>query len=311
MDVIKGSVDEAAKAFEAILNPPKETQPPKEQPTATPEEEVVETVDEQVTESPESQEAVTPEPEGQTYTVKVDGEEVAVTLDELLKGYSRTSYFHKKLSEIDRQKKELEAEFHQVREERQHFASLLPQLKAELETGDKEPDWQKLLDEDPIEFVKQEALWRQKKEKRERLLQEQSRLVQAQQQEQQKILNQRLQQEAERLSQAIPEWKDAKVAQEEKAGIMEYGVALGYAPEEMAQVYDHRAVILLRKAMLYDQAQSKMKTLKSNPSVVKAAKAGAPPPERNVGFEKARKEFTGKPTIGNAAKAIERLLSSR
>ncbi len=281
MDVVKGSVQEAASAFEALLAP-KDTQPPESEATTTPQD-VVETVEEQVTESPD-QETVTPEPETQTFTVKVDGEDVTVPLDELLKGYSRTSYFHKKLSEIDRQKKELEAEFLAVKEERQHFASLLPQLKAELETGEKEPDWQKLLDEDPIEYVKQEAIWRQKREKRDRLLQEQSRLVQAHQVEQQKLIQQKLQQEAEKLSSAIPEWKDAKVAQDEKAGIMDYGVALGYSPDEMAQVYDHRAVILLRKAMLYDQAQSKVKTLKSNISFVKSAKPGGPPPDRNVGF---------------------------
>ena len=309
MDVVKGGVQEAANAFQTILDS-KDTQPPESEATTTPED-VVETVEEQVTESPEASETVTPEPETQTFTVKVDGEDVSVPLDELLKGYSRTSYFHKKLSEVDRQRKELEAEFLAVKEERQHFASLLPQLKAELENGEKEPDWQKLLDEDPIEYVKQEAIWRQKRDKRDRLLQEQSRLVQAQQAEQQKVIQQKLQQEAERLSSAIPEWKDAKVAQDEKAGIMDYGVALGYSPDEMAQVYDHRAVILLRKAMLYDQAQSKMKTLKSSTSTVKSAKAGVPPPERNVGFEKAKKTFSANPSVRNAASALERLLSHR
>lgn len=309
MDVVKGGVQEAANAFQAILDS-KDTQPPESEAVAT-QEDAPETVEEQVTESPEASETVTPEPETQTFTVKVDGEDVSVPLDELLKGYSRTSYFHKKLSEVDRQRKELEAEFLAVKEERQHFASLLPQLKAELENGEKEPDWQKLLDEDPIEYVKQEAIWRQKRDKRDRLLQEQSRLVQAQQAEQQKVIQQKLQQEAERLSSAIPEWKDAKVAQDEKAGIMDYGVALGYSPDEMAQVYDHRAVILLRKAMLYDQAQSKMKTLKSSTSSVKSAKAGVPPPERNVGFEKAKKTFSANPSVRNAASALERLLSHR
>lgn len=308
MDVVKGGLNEAAKSLEALLAP-KDTQPPEEKAEAT--NEVSEVVDEQVTESPESPETATPEPEDQTFSVKVDGEEVSVTLDELLKGYSRTSYFHKKLSEIDRQKKELEAEFNQVREERQHFANLLPQLKAELEGTDQEPDWKKLLEEDPIEFVKQEALWRQKKEKRQTLLQEQARLVQSQQAEHQRFIQQRLQQESEKLSSAIPEWKDAKVAADEKAGIMEYGVTLGYAPEEMAQVYDHRAVVLLRKAMLYDQAQAKMKTIKSNPPAVKSAKPGTPPPQRNVGFQKAKQAFQAKPNVRNAASAIERLLSNR
>jgi hypothetical protein len=310
MDVIKGSVQEAANAFDAMLAP-KDTQPPESEATATPEQEVVETVEDQVTESPELEGTVTPEPETQTYTVKVDGEDVSVPLDELLKGYSRTSYFHKKLSEIDRTKKELEAEFQAVRQERQQFASMLPQLQAELDTGDPEPDWKKLLDEDPIEFVKQEALWRQKKEKRQMLLNQQARLVQAQQIEQQKTLQQRLSQEAERLSTSIPEWKDEKIAQEEKAGIMDYGIQLGYSPEDMAQVYDHRAVILLRKAMLYDKAQTKMKTLKSTVSTVKSSKPGTPPPDRNVGFDKAKKTFDAAPNVKNAAAALERLLSQR
>jgi hypothetical protein len=306
MDVVKGGVQEAASALQSLLDS-KDT-PITESEPAT---EVAETVEEQVTESPEASETVTPEPETQTFTVKVDGEDLSVPLDELLKGYSRTSYFHKKLSEVDRQRKELEAEFLAVKEERQHFASLLPQLKAELETGEKEPEWQKLLDEDPIEYVKQEAIWRQKKEKRDRLLQEQSRLIQAQQFEQQKQIQQKIQSEVERLTTVIPEWKDQKIAAEEKAAIMDFGVSIGYSPDEMNQIYDHRAVMLLRDAMLYRSGQAKLKTLKSSPSVVKSAKAGVPPPERNAGFEKAKKTFSANPSVRNAAAALERLLPHR
>ena len=96
MDVIKGSVQEAANSLQNLLNP-QETQNPEDAPAENPEESAVEEVSAENNEPTEA-EAPAQAQEEQTYSVKVDGEEVSVTLDELLKGYSRTSYFHKKLS---------------------------------------------------------------------------------------------------------------------------------------------------------------------------------------------------------------------
>lgn len=308
MDVVKGGVQEAANAIRDLLNPT-ETQKPESAPTETPETESV--VEETSTENNEPTDVEVPaqEPEPQTFTIKVDGEDVTVTLDEALKGYSRTSYFHKKLSELDRQKKEIEAERNSVLEERSHLAQLLPQLKAELEKGEQPPDWDALFRDDPIEFVRQRELWRSKEERKQTLLQEQARLVQAQQAEQQKAMQAKVQREAELLLQAIPEWKNPEVAAKEKADILEYGISLGYSPEEMSQVFDHRAVTLLRKARAYDEARSKMSTLKPTAPAVKGAKPGNIPPPRNTEFDKARKSFSSQPTVRNAAKAIERLIS--
>lgn len=310
MDVVKGGVNEAAVAIQNLLNPT-ETQKPESTPTETPETESV--VEETSTENnePETVEAPAPETEQQTYTVKVDGEEISVTLDELRKGYSRTEYFHRKLSEIDLRKKEAEAEINAIKEERSHLAQLLPQLQAELEKGEKEPDWESLFKDDPIEFVRQEALWRQKKEKHQRILQEQARLVQLNQQEQQKLMQAQVQREAELLHKAIPEWKDPVIMQKEKADILEYALGLGYSQDEMNQVIDHRAVVLLRKARAYDEAKSKMSNLKPTAPPVKGAKPGNIPPPKNTEFEKAKQSFRTAPTVRNAAQAIERLISPR
>lgn len=310
MDVIKGSVQEAANSLQTLLNP-QETQKPEDKPAETPE---MESAAEEVSaenNEPTDAEAPAQAQEEQTYSVKVDGEEVSVTLDELLKGYSRTSYFHKKLSEIDLIKKEIESERQSIVQERDHLAQLLPQLKAELEKGEPEPNWEQLFKEDPIEFVRQEALWRQKKEKRQMLLQEQARLVQQQQMEQQKAIQKRIQDEAEKLAKAIPEWKNPEVASREKAEILEYGISLGYSPEEMAQVYDHRAVILMKKAMAYDAAKTKVKDLKANGPKVRSAAPGTTTTPKNTEFQKAQKSFAQQPTLRNAAAAIDRLLNSR
>jgi len=306
MDVVKGGVQEAATKLESLLNP-KDTQEEESKPVETPEEESIEAAETDGNE-PESVEAEAPEAEPQTFSVKVDGEEVSVTLDELMKGYSRTSYFHKKLSELDRERKSLESEIGEIRAERERLSRMLPELEAELEKGNEEPDWDKLFNEDPIEFVRQEALWRTKKEKREKLLQERQRLIQSQQAEQMKAIQKRVQEEGERLLTVLPEWKNPETAAEEKAKLLEYGLSVGYSENDLAQLYDHRAVVLLHKARLYDEGQSKFKTLQAKPAAVKPAKAGNIPPQRNTHFDKAKKTFKSQPTVRNAAVAIERLI---
>lgn len=307
MDVVKGGVQEAAAKLESLLAP-KDTQEPESEPTETSEPVASVEAEGDVTE-PESPEAEAPEAEPQTYTVKVDGQEESVTLDELLKGYSRTSYFHKKLSELDRERKDLEGQIGEIQAERARLSQLLPELQAELEKGEQEPDWDKLFNEDPIEFVRQEALWRTKKEKRERLLQEQRRLNEAKQAEFQRVVAQKVKEENSRLLEALPEWKNGDTASAEKAKLLEYGLGMGYSEQELSQLYDHRAVLLLHKARLYDEGQSKVRNLQAKPTPVKPAKAGNIPSQRNTGFDKAKKQFSNQPTVRNAAAAIERLIS--
>jgi len=62
------------------------------------------------------------------------------------------------------------------------------------------------------------------------------------------------------LLDALPEWKDAKKAQAEKEKIASFASSLGYSDEELAQIYDYRAVVALRKAALYDEMMSKAKS---------------------------------------------------
>jgi hypothetical protein len=65
-----------------------------------------ETSEEQSGEEEEPEEQEQP----QTFTVKVDGKEVAVTLDELQKGYSRTQDYTRKTQQIAEVRKQVEQE---------------------------------------------------------------------------------------------------------------------------------------------------------------------------------------------------------
>jgi len=67
------------------------------------------------------------------FTVKVDGKEVEVTLDELQKGYSRTQDYTRKTQQIAEIRKQVEAETEAVRAERAQYAQMLGALQAQLQ----------------------------------------------------------------------------------------------------------------------------------------------------------------------------------
>ena len=116
-----------------------------------------ETDSEQSEEDGDSEEEQQP----QVFTVKVDGKEVEVTLDELQKGYSRTQDYTRKTQQIAEVRKQTEAELQAVRAEREQYAQLLSALEAQVQQATQPNiDWDRLYQEDPIEWVRQRELMR-------------------------------------------------------------------------------------------------------------------------------------------------------
>lgn len=266
-----------------------------------------ETTEEQSEDSDETEEEEQP----QVFTVKVDGKEVEVTLDELQKGYSRTQDYTRKTQQIAETRKAVEAEAAAIRAEREQYAQLLGALQQQLESVDEQPiDWDRLYTEDPIEWVRQRELSRDKQEKKLAIQSEQQRLSQLTQQQRTEELKATLAKESEALIQAVPEWKDEKKAKAEKALLIEFGQKVGYSEDELKNVFDHRAVITLRKAALYDQMMSKRKDIKpvvnNGPRPVKPSAAGRVSSTTEGTRAKQRLAKTGR--VDDAARAIEHLL---
>jgi hypothetical protein len=266
-----------------------------------------ETKDEQSEDSDETEEDEQP----QVFTVKVDGKEVEVTLDELQKGYSRTQDYTRKTQQIAEARKAVEAETAAIRAEREQYAQLLGALQQQLETAGEQPiDWDRLYAEDPIEWVRQRELARDKQERKAAIQSEQQRLSQLTVQQQTEEMKAKLAQEQELLISAVPEWKDPQKAKAEKALLVEFGRKIGFSEDELKNVYDHRAVIALRKAALYDQMVSKRKDIKpvvnNGPRPVKPSAAGRVSSTTEGTRAKQRLAKTGR--VDDAAKAIELLL---
>ncbi|CAB4214061.1 hypothetical protein UFOVP1466_20 [uncultured Caudovirales phage] len=265
-----------------------------------------ETSEEQSEEEEEQEEQEQP----QTFTVKVDGKEVSVTLDELQKGYSRTQDYTRKTQQIAEVRKQAEQETQAVRAEREQYAQLLGALQAQLQSSEPQVDLERLYHEDPIEWVRQKEVMRERQEKLGAIQSEQQRLSQVAQYEQQRAMEAQLASQQEALLAALPEWKDSKKAKAEKALVIESAKAAGFTDEDLKSVYDHRLVLLLRKAALFDQMVSKRQGIKpvvnNGPRTAKPGAAGRVSTTTESTRAKQRLAKTGR--IDDAASAIELLL---
>ena len=229
------------------------------------EDEVVAT-DEVEDEAEESEEVEGESEPVKVYKVKIDGEEVEVPEDELLRGYSRTQDYTKKTQALAEQRKAAEAEYEAIRGERQQYAQLLGQLSAKLEQAPVVDD--SLQYTDPIAYAQQVSEYYKWESQRNAVAQEQQRLTQLQQQEQAAQTQKYLQQQQELLTTLIPDWVDADVAKAEKAKIRDVAKQYGYGDEELAQLYDARAVALMRDAMKYRDLVAKRQEVKPQASPV-------------------------------------------
>ena len=315
---------DAASAISAMLAPEQgqaelgETQPVEESEeeteTAASEDndsDVEDASDEETSEEQSGEEEETEEGEQpQTFTVKVDGKEVSVTLDELQKGYSRTQDYTRKTQQIAEVRKQAEQETHAVRAEREQYAQLLGALQAQLQSSEPQVDLERLYHEDPIEWVRQKEVMRERQEKLGAIQSEQQRLSQVSQYEQQRAMEAQLASQQEALLAALPDWKDPKKAKAEKALVIESAKAAGFTDEDLKSVYDHRLVLLLRKAALFDQMVSKRQGIKpvvnNGPRTAKPGAAGRVSTTTESVRAKQRLAKTGR--IDDAASAIEHLL---
>lgn len=261
-------------------------------------------------EQSEDEEEPKEEEQPQTFTVKVDGKDVYVTLEELQKGYSRTQDYTRKTQQIAEVRKQVEAETQAVRAERAQYAQLLSALQAQLQATEPQVDLDRLYNEDPIEWVRQKEILRERQEKAYAIQAEQQRLAQLSQQEQQQAMEQQLIAQKDALLAALPEWKDPKKAKAEKALVVETAKSVGFTEDDLKQVYDHRLVLLLRKAGLYDQMMSKRQGIKpvvsNGPRPAKPGAAGRVSTTTESTRAKQRLAKTGR--IDDAASAIELLL---
>ena len=298
-------------AFEALLagNPPPEEQPIQEEPQGE-EPEALEAEDSgEIEEEYQAEALEEPEPQAETFNIKVNGQEVPVTLDELKAGYSRQSDYTQKTMQIAEERKALEAD-------RQNLQALINDYQNALQSPmpamepPVRPD-AKLWDEDPIEAMRQTELYRQKMEDFQAESAKHQHLQQQAMVEKQKQMQEALNQQQVALKERIPEWQNEETATKEKAEIRRFGLSMGFTENELAQIYDSRAVQVLRDAMRYNQLQTKRGKVKQAPQG-KSLAPGTPTPgePQQLRKGKAMKRLAQTGHIKDAQAVFEQILGT-
>ena len=284
-----GSLWEAQAALLKMTEPEGETPETEEAEPAEEEESQPIEEDESLEEESEEESPDTDEEaeEDLLYAVTVNGEEQEVSLDELMKGYSRQSDYTRKTQEVSEQRKEFDAmkqnmaqEYQQIQAERQQYTQALQSLMEGSMAGiDKfaNVDWEVLKETDPIEYVTRKEEFREAQEKVQNLQREQHVAQQRHHAQSQHEHRQMLQQETTALVTALPEWGDPSKQPDIAKNIRSYATENGFTKEELDSLVDHRSILVLLKAQKYDQLQNsdvRGKKLKNKPRVIRSGTGG-------------------------------------
>ena len=188
-----------------------------------------------------------------TYKVKVAGQELDVTLEELKNGYSRDADYRRKTEELSYDKKQFMSE---SEKQRQNYSSklneanqLLSVAQQQLQTEINSADLEKLYEEDPTEAARIEHRLRRKQEKL-------NQAMEKTQSEQRKQFESFLSDQKKQLASKMPEFSDPTKASQLASSMKTTLNNYGFNDQEISQVYDHRIVMLVNDAMKYRNMQN-------------------------------------------------------
>jgi len=302
--------DEQSVEAEAVTEQPEVSEPEYEEVEAVAETEEYEGEDVE----DDTEESDEPE-QPSVYTVKVDGEEYEVTLDELRSGYSRQQHFTKRSQELAEQRKAFEQEAEQVKQYRDYYAQQLEQLGNQLQqTIPSEPDWTALSQQyEAKELFAMKAEYDKRKEELARVEQERERIAQQQQAEAQQQMQQHLASQKTEMLERIPAWKDEGRRNKERLDVIKYAQdVVGFSEQEIANASDARAVELLYKAWQYDKLQKDAPAVKKKvQSAPKVAKGGQPKTKAQVQTRQRRDAMNKLNKSKSVDAAVEFLMSGR
>ena len=189
----------------------------------------------------------------ETYSIKVNGENVDVTLNDLKQSFSGQKYIQQGMKQAAQMKKEAEEAFNGLNQQREHLNQLMQQVEQQGVISQPTPPSKELLSADPLGYIEADATYREQMGAYQTQQQQIGQQQQAMQQAQGQAHQAHLQSQMAELQQAIPDFSDAKKAPKMKERLVKQGMAEGYTAEEIGGIVDHRAMKVLHKAMLYDQ----------------------------------------------------------
>lgn len=348
------SLEAAAASFQGLIFPPSgekkkpgeptkaEGQPEPEETDTVPEDEVPET--DEVPEEPDAEETDETEPDAEetdetdesepeveetdeepddvtttprSRKIKLpDGTEEEVTEDEAYAGFLRTKDYTRKTQAAAEARKRAEAEEAAASEARSQHLAQLEKVKVAMDRlVPKEPNWAELRGKvSPEELANMMSDWQAFKKQRDEVEATQARVAKEEADAFGKKFEAWRKSEVEALLASVPEWVDQDLGKREAGEMAKYAVSIGYSQEEVDHAVDHRMLLMLRKAMLWDRAQTvgagKVKPkVKPQGSTKTAAPGGRrTPPKPKSEEATARENLRKDGSLGAAADVFSHML---
>jgi hypothetical protein len=193
------------------------------------------------------------------YTVKVDGKDVEVTLEEALKGYSRESDYTRKTMKQAEEQKRFEAEKSQLTSQLQtqlnQATGLIQALEQQLLRDFKDVDFVALKRDDPIEYMLQKEQLQESLQYLQQVKGQADGVKGQLSQEQQQKYAEYLESQRQRLPEIVPEFANKETFEASVPKIRSYLETVGFAVPEIDGIADARALGIIYKAMQYDAMQ--------------------------------------------------------
>lgn len=228
----------------------------------------------EVDDESETQEETT---EDTLHTVKVDGEEYEVNLEELKKGYQLEKNYTKRVQKLQDESKDLENLKTNLSSERQQYLQLM-ELAATQQMAEVTKSKELLAtidkDADPVGYVRQQLKVQDIEANLRQNIQSFKQAQQQAEEQKQQQRNQLVALEQQKLSQVLPEW----LSPDFQKSVIEYAKEAGYADSDLSNIVTARDIAVLNKARLYDELVNKKATVKKKrqPIIKKKVKASSP-----------------------------------
>jgi hypothetical protein len=265
------------------------------------------------------------DPEKLPVEVTVAGEKQQVTLKEALNGYQRQADYDRHMASlrevnkaISEERKKLSDRYSELQDSFMLANGYWDTEKKVLQQRKESIDWGKLRAENPSEYAAALAEFDQEEkliDQQQKSVQEEFEKVKAKAiEDAKKAQEERAQEEGKRLLEAIPEWaSDKETFMRESTEIGQFLQSSGYSAEELQQFVDHRALVLARKAMLYEKSKKIGTQIGENsprPKPKKLLRPGARTPTkgRPANTKKARELAAKAKKSGREDVAAQRLL---
>ena len=234
------------------------------------------------------------------YTVKVDGKEEQVSLEDLQRGYSGQKYVQKGMQEAAAQKKQAEEVYSALLAERQQLVDMYQQMQQGQFLTKPNPPSEELLSNDPIGYIEEKARYDKAVEEYNQQQGKMGEIMQQSEQARERAVQAYLQQEMQSLANVIPEFGDAQKASKLKNKLIDGGQNhYGYSQEEISQIMDHRAIRVLNDAIKYREivagkSKAEAKAKGAKPVIKPGAKKNVNPSRKAMERQRAKFKKSGR-----------------